>query len=318
MTPSMAAAPPVQLSERVFLLPGGVNVVLVVEGRRALVIDSGQGKEGARRVRRALEALDVAPCAILTSHAHADHFGGHARLLRRWRVPVHAPPIEAELMRAPFLEPVYLAHGAAPAPELLGPWFMAEPSPVDALLAPGHAHIEGFDLHVHDVSGHAHRQFAFEVDDVLVAADAVFGPAVLERYPLPFGQDAARQVAAAAWVGERRVRLVVPGHGEPDAPAVLGQATVAALERVRRAVTEAVDQGSVEAPGAIGAPGTDAEWVESHEILARVAAALDVPEVDLARWHLDHTTVQAHLQALRQDGRLRPRVRGHRLAWGPA
>jgi hypothetical protein len=42
------------------------------------------------------------------------------------------------------------------------------------------------------------------------------------------------------------------------------------------------------------------------------------PDVDLPRWHLDHTTVQAHLQALRQAGVLRPRLVGHRLLWGPA
>jgi glyoxylase-like metal-dependent hydrolase (beta-lactamase superfamily II) len=298
----MATAPPVQLSERVHLLPGTVNVVLVVEGGRALVIDSGQGEGGGKRVRRALDDLGVVPCAILTSHAHADHFGGHATLLRRWRVPVHAPPIEAELMRAPVLEPIYLAHGASPPPEMRGPWLMAEPSPVDALLVPGPARIEGFDLQVHDVSGHAHRQLAFEVDDVLIAADAVFGPAVLDRYPLPFGHDAAAQLASAAWVGERRARVAVPGHGDPAAPAVLAQATVEALERVRRTVADAAGAGAAEAT----------------EILARVATALAIPDVDLARWHLNHTTVQAHLQALRAAGVLRPRIVDHRLLWGPA
>ena len=298
----MANAPPVQLSERVHLLPGPVNVVLVIDGGRALVIDSGQGKDGGKRVRRALDALGVAPCAILTSHAHADHFGGHATLLRRWRVPVHAPSIEAELMRAPVLQPIYLAHGASPPPEMRRPWLMAEPSPVDALLSPGPARIEGFGLAVHDVSGHAHRQLAFEVDDVLIVADAVFRPAVLDRYPLPFGHDAAAQLASAAWVGERRARVAVPGHGEPDAPAVLAQATVTALERVRRSVADAATAGAADAA----------------EILARVAATLAIPDVDLARWHLNHTTVQAHLQALRETGVLRPRIVDHRLLWGPA
>ncbi len=80
----MAIAPPVQLSERVHLLPGSVNVVLVVDGGRALVIDGGQGKDGGKRVRRALDTLGVAACAILTSHAHADHFGGHATRTGKW------------------------------------------------------------------------------------------------------------------------------------------------------------------------------------------------------------------------------------------
>jgi len=303
----MADPPPLRLSDRVHLLAGGVNVVLVVEGGQALAIDSGQGKEGARRVRRALDHLGVELRALLTTHAHADHFGGHAALLRQRRVPVFAPPLEAELMRAPRLEPIYLAHGAEPPPELLGPWLMAEPSPVDELLHPGPWAFEGFSLHLHDVSGHAHRQLAVEVDDVLVAADAVFGPDVLARYPIPFGQDAARQVDAAAWVGDHRARVAIPGHGPPAAPAALATATLDALGRVREAVYEAVALGP---EGAAASGGVDA-----LEVLARSASALGVADPDLARWHLNHTTVQAHLGALRAAGRAAPLLVGHRLLW---
>jgi glyoxylase-like metal-dependent hydrolase (beta-lactamase superfamily II) len=298
----MAIPAPVRLSERAYLLPGGVNIVLVVDGRGAVAIDSGQGSGGAKRVRRALEALGVELRALLTTHAHADHFGGHATLLRQRRVPVYAPALEAELMRAPRLEPIYLAHGADPPPELLVPWLMAEASPVDHLLLPGPLTVGGVDVVVHDVSGHAHGQVAIEVDDVLVAADAVFGPEVLARHPIPFGQDVARQVEAAAWVGAHGARLAVPGHGAPAPPAALADATTAALERVRRAVLAAV---TAAAPVPI----------DALEVLARAATTLGVADPDLARWHLQHTTVQAHLGALRAAGRLTPLLRGHRLLW---
>jgi glyoxylase-like metal-dependent hydrolase (beta-lactamase superfamily II) len=286
------------MSERVHLLPGGVNVVLVVEGGRAIAIDSGLGKDGGRRVRKAAAELGVELVALLTTHAHADHFGGHAYLLRQRRVPVLAPPIEAELMRAPALEPIYLFHGAAPPDELRGSWLEAEATPVDRVVGAGPLEVEGFALELHDVSGHAHRQLAVAVDDVLVAADAVFGPEVLAKYPLPFGQDARRQREAAVWVGDHPARLAVPGHGAPATPAALGQATVAALDRVREAVRAAAD------------------GVEAGEVLARVATALAIPEGDLARWHLNHTTLHAHLSALRSAGLLEARVTGHRLTWG--
>lgn len=288
----------VALSERVHLVPGGVNAVLVVDGTRALAIDSGQGKDGGRRVRRAAEALGVELVALLTTHAHADHFGGHAYLLRQRRVPVLAPPVEAELMRAPLLEPSYLFHGAAPLAELTGAWLQAEPSPVDRVVEAGPLEVEGFRVRLHDVSGHALRQLAVEVDDVLVAADAVFGAEVLAKHPIPFGQDAAGQRAAALRVGEHAARVAVPGHGAPAAPAALAGATVAALDRVRAAVLEAAD------------------GVDGATVLARVARALAVPDADLARWHLNHTTVHAHLGALHASGRLRARVDGHRLTWG--
>lgn len=295
----MADTAPVPLSERIVLVPGGVNSVLVIEGGRALAVDSGQGKDGGRRLRRAAEALGVEIVALLTTHAHADHFGGHAYLLRQRRVPVLAPPVEAALMRAPVLEPAYLFHGAAPLAELRTGWLEAEAVPVDREVVAGPLEVEGFEVRVHDVSGHALRQLAIEVDDVLVAADAVFGPEVLAKYPLPFGQDAAAQRVAAAWVGGHAARVAVPGHGAPAAPVDLAQATVTALDRVTTAVRDAAD------------------GVDGGEVLARVATTLDVGEMDLPRWHLNHTTVHAHLAALTRAGALAPRVAGGRLLWGP-
>jgi hypothetical protein len=43
-----------------------------------------------------------------------------------------------------------------------------------------------------------------------------------------------------------------------------------------------------------------------------------VPGVDLPRWHLHPTTVQARLQTLREVGVLPPRIVGRRLLWGEA
>ncbi len=295
MNPAPTSVP---VSDRVHVIPGAVNAVLVVDGGRALAIDSGQGKDGGRRVRKAAEALGVELVALLTTHAHADHFGGHAYLLRQRRVPVLAPPIEAELMRAPLLEPAYLFHGARPPIELTGTWLQAEACPVDRIVEAGPIDVEGFHVRLHDVSGHALRQLAVEVDDVLVAADAVFGASVLAKYPIPFGQDAAAQIAAAAWVGDHPARVAVPGHGDAAAPAELATATVAALDRVREAVLTAAD------------------GVDGGEVLARVGVTLGVAAPDLARWHLNHTTVHAHLGALRASGRLGVRLEGHRLLWG--
>lgn len=293
----MAIPDPVALSERAYLLPGSVNCLLIVQGDKALAVDTGLGKDGGRRVRRACEHLGAELVGIVTTHAHADHFGGHAYLLRQRRVPVWAPPLEAELIRAPRLEPVYLCHGAAPPPELMENWLMAEPSPVDHLAHPGSLEVDGIAVTLHDVGGHSLEQIAVEVDDVLFVADAVFGAVVLEKYALPFAQDAGRQLRSAAWVAGHGARLAVPGHGDPAAPAVLGEATLRSIERLRDTV--------------LG----HADGVEAATLLRRVCTALGVPPLDLPRWHLAHTTLQAHLWTFRAEGRLHVRIDDHRLLW---
>ncbi|MEJ2666819.1 MAG: MBL fold metallo-hydrolase [Deinococcales bacterium] len=299
----MARTEPVQLSERVYYLPGGVNCALVVgEGGRAVVVDSGQDKDYGRNLRRACEALGVVPGAIINTHAHADHFGGNAYLLRQFPdLEVLAPPFEASIIRAPYLEPVYLFHGARPIAELTSKWLQAEPSPVHTEIGAGSIERCGVRFEALDTSGHAHRQLALKVDDVLLAADAFFGDAVLERYALPFGQDIANQLAAFETVRASGVRVAVPGHGDPseDLERSVG-ANVSAVQAAADAVARACTGGG------------------SEDVLANACQALAVDITDLPRYHLNLCTVSAYLSYLRDQGRVRASLEAGRLRWHAA
>lgn len=61
----------------------GLNSLLVRDGERVILVDTGMGMfmpEGSARLRERLAAEDVAPedvTMVLTSHAHPDHIGGH-------------------------------------------------------------------------------------------------------------------------------------------------------------------------------------------------------------------------------------------------
>src|SRR5690242_6794898 len=57
------------------------------DDRHAVVVDPGD----ATPVIDYLNADGLALAAILNTHHHADHVGGHAALLRRWPVPVFGP-----------------------------------------------------------------------------------------------------------------------------------------------------------------------------------------------------------------------------------
>ena len=292
--------PPLQISERVFALTGPVNSAIVVgDGGRAILVDTGQDADHGRRIRRALEELELAPVAIINTHSHADHYGGNDYLTRQFPdARVYAPPFEAQVIRAPYLEPVYLFHGAKPPIEMTGKWLQAKPSPVHEEVEAGPMKIAGVDLELIDTSGHAHRMVSVKVDDVLLASDAVFGAATLERYPLPFGQDIGNQLTAHGAVARAGARVVLPGHGDPveNADEIVA-ANAAAIEKAIQAVRASCDDTTTE------------------EVLARVGETLELTMDDLPRYHLNLCTVAAYLTFLRESGAIGPHLGGGRLTW---
>mgnify|MGYP001248613564 CR=1 FL=1 len=296
----------VELAEGVHGLVAGVNcAVIEAPDKTAVLVDSGQDADHGKGVKRALAALGLTPTAIICTHSHADHFGGNAYLLRQFPdIEVFAPEVEADVIRAPELEPIALFHGAAPLPELRSSWLMAPASPVHREVEAGAYTVAGVPLELIDVRGHAHRQLAVKVGDVLLAADAVFGSETLTRYPLPFGQDVAGQLSAHDTVAAVDARVLLPGHG---APTVDVQGIV---EENRRAVTAAND-AVADAVSALRGGGTE-------DVLAACGGTLGLEMNDLARYHLNFCTVSAHLGYLRATGRIVAELSGGRLAWRSA
>ncbi|HZJ08409.1 MAG TPA: hypothetical protein VFD39_01815, partial [Trueperaceae bacterium] len=140
------------------------------------------------------------------------------------------------------------------------------------------------------------------VGDLLFAADAVFGVATLERYPLPFAQDVSAQlksfdVVAATSISDG-VKRLLPGHGElsDDIEGLVARNRAAVL-RAAEVVLAACDDVGLE------------------DVLARTAAELDQTINDLARYHLNLCTVAAYLAHLRCEDRVEPVLAGGRLTW---
>lgn len=293
-----------QLSERVHALLGGVNCAIVDLGNsQALLVDSGQDKDHGRKIRKALDQLGLKPSVILCTHSHADHYGGNAYLLRQFPgAQVWAPEIEADIIRSPILEPIYLFHGAKPLPELTSKWLQAEASPVHRVVSEGQEELNGVPLSLIDVRGHAHRQLAVLVDDVLLATDSLFGGATLEKYPFPFSQDVGGQLASidklVDLVGTGAVRVALPGHGEPTEQ-------VGELAELNRRALQ----------GAAAVILSHCEDVGTEEVLARATTEMGAIMTDLARYHLNFTTITAYLGWLRQEGRITGALEDGKLVW---
>ena len=288
-----------QLSEHVYYLPGGVNAAVVTSGAgEAVLVDTGGDKEYGRNLRKACEALNVTPVAILNTHSHADHYGGNDYLLRQFEMGVYAPAFEASILQSPYLEPVYLFSGAKPLPELMSKWLLAKPSRVDEVLVPGRLELHGISLDILNTPGHAHQHVSVLTDGVLIAADALFGTSILTKYPLTFGQDIGNQIKSAESLQEAKAQVVLPGHGDPTEDiTALVQANLEVLNRAAEQVAAVCDDATTE------------------EVLQRVCDGLNITLSDLPRFYLSRCVVSAYLSYLVDEGRVRVKLEDNRVAW---
>ena len=288
-----------QISERVYYLASAVNCVIVkTSDKNAVLIDTGQDKNYGRTIRKALDSLGLRAIAIINSHSHADHYGGNDYLLRQYEPEVYAPELEEAIIQNPFLEPVYLFNGAKPLDELLSKWLMAKPSRIDHVLQLGKLLIDDFEFEIIDTSGHAHKHYSVLVDGVFVAADAIFGFEVFDKYPMPFGQDIARQIESCQKILDYDCELVLPGHGSPgkDIKALVDK-NLQTFDKVALSVRDSCNGGS------------------TSDVLEHTCAKLSIQLTDIPRYYLNLCTIQAYLSYLRDLGQIEPSLTDNRLSW---
>ncbi len=298
-----------QLSEAVYYLPGGVNCLIVSNASKgskaseAVLVDTGQDKDSGRRIKKACAALNVVPRAIINTHAHADHYGGNAFLLNNFDdLTVYGSPFESAIMQEPFLEPMYLYSGAAPPKELMSKWLLANASRVDEQLVEGELTLFGISFKLLDTSGHAHRHFSVQIGNVLFASDALFGAAVLEKYPLAFGQNIAKQIQSAENLASSDAKLVLPGHGEVvEDIASLSAQNVACFNHAAEVIQTIVSEGS--------------NGLSTENVLKATADQLNITMQDLPRYYLNKCVVMAYLSYLKTLERIVPTVENNQLVW---
>jgi len=201
---------------------------------------------------------------------------------------VYAPTREAPFIEDPYLEPMYLSHGATPIAALKNRFVMATPAPVHQRIAPGTLEVSGVNVDIVAVPGHSLAQVAVVVDAVCFAADAFFGSDVLQKYGVPYAHDVTAQIASFAEVAQLPVHTWIPGHGGREHADSLGET----LARNRAAVAQSkqlVWQACADA-----AP--------LHTVVARVQAQLGRPSTALAQYAVFASGIMAYLQHLHDEG----------------
>ncbi|CAN5861440.1 MBL fold metallo-hydrolase [soil metagenome] len=291
----------IRLTERVHYLHGGVNSGLVETEKGLLVIDSGLDRSAANRIVRAAEELKRPLVAVLNTHAHADHYGGNAQLVRKLGIPVYAPAVEEAVIREPRYEPIYLFGGAAPIADLENRFLQAEPSPVDHVVAPGTViTIDGTELEVLDLSGHSIAQVGIRVAGVLFAADAFFGLEALKKHRIPYNVDAEKTRRSMERVGETQADWYVPGHGEAlqDPRATLTE-NIDVIDSTMRWLTTRLDE----------APAT------TDDLLVSMAEFFGLELGNPTSFVLYRTTLLGYLTSLHRAGGITARIADARWLW---
>ena len=294
----------VALGPRVAVIPGGVNVgVLRGEGGRVVLVDTGLNETSGKKVLRAVrEAGTGEVVAILTTHAHADHFGANATVAKRTGARVYAPAPDEAMLRYPLLQPMSLFGGADPLDTLRGGFLLADPGPVDEVVVPGPLVVERIDVEVVSLAGHSPGQVGYLVDGVFFCADVVLPAGVLEKYRIPYlfsVTDHLRALERAAGVA---CSVAVPGHGP-----VVG--SLAELVEANRRLVEAVVEKVVELA---------IEPVTAEVVLGGLLTQFGAVVTDAPSFYLLQPTVFAFLSHLHREGWVRHEVRDGRSLWSAA
>jgi glyoxylase-like metal-dependent hydrolase (beta-lactamase superfamily II) len=293
----------ISLGDRVWVIPGGVNIgVLVNDDGQIVLVDTGLNESSAKKALKIVrEELDGEVAAVLTTHAHADHFGGNATIVRRTGAVVHAPEFDEAFLRYPLLQPASLFGGADPLDSLRGNFLLADPSPVDVLVKPGAHQIAGIGVEVVPLYGHSPGQLGYLAGDVFFCADVVLPANVLDKYRIPYLFSLTEHLAALERARGTPHRVAVAGHGP-----ILEAGQLEAAVELNRALAERVAEAILDLT----------ETPRSAEtILEGILRRFDAPVADAPAFYLLQPTVFAFLSHLHRTGEIGHEIRDGRSLW---
>lgn len=288
------------IRERAFVAPGGVNIGVIKTGDgAAILIDTGLNDSAARKVLRHLGNEGVSVAAIITTHGHADHFGGNAFVVKRTGARVYAPSWDETILRYPLFQPLSLFAGADPPGSLRGGFMLADPSPVDVIYDAGPLEVEGIAIEVVSLAGHSGNQMGLLIDEVFYCADVVLPDRVIERYKMPYLFSVRDHLKSLDRAQQTPHQTAVPGHGP-----------------IVDHIGELVDQNrALVLDVAARVVHICAEPLMAEEILARLLKELGADPQDPAAYYLLHPTIFAFLTYLEERGDVEHEISEGRSLW---
>lgn len=291
------------LADRVWVVPGGVNIgVLATEAGQIVLVDTGLNDTAAKKALKAVrEELGGEVVAIVTTHGHADHFGGNATIVKRTGAEVHAPAFDEAVLKYPLLQPALLYGGADPIDTMRGRFMLADASPVDVIVQPGPHEVAGIAVEAVPLFGHSPGQLGYLVGDAFFCADVVLPASVLEKYRIPYLFSLTDHLQALDHAATIPHRVAVPGHG-----AILEEGALAALIGENRALADRVLDATLELTAT---PQT------ASTVLQGLLQRFGAPVADAPSFFLLQPTAFAFLSHLHRQGLVHHEVRDGASLW---
>jgi glyoxylase-like metal-dependent hydrolase (beta-lactamase superfamily II) len=293
----------IELSQRTAVIPGGVNVGVLRAPNGIVLVDTGLNETNAKKALKTVrEEVGGDVVAILTTHAHADHFGGNATVVRRAGARVFAPAIDEAILRYPLFQPTLLFGGADPLDSLRTNFLLADASPVDEIVRPGKLNVAGLEIEVISLAGHSPNQIGILVDGVFFCADVVLPESILAKYRIPYLFSLTDHFQALDCALTITFETAVAGHG----PILASRSDLSALVDANRALIGNVMARTI----AIAGEGRTAE-----EIMAALLREFDAPVADAPGFYLLQPTVFAFLAHLAREGLIEHQILDGRSLW---
>jgi len=290
----------VELTERVHYAPGGVNIgVIFADDDRSILVDTGLNDTAARKVLRYLGEIGRRVSDIITTHGHADHFGGNAFVVKRTGAQVHAPSWDETVLRYPLFQPLCLYAGADPLDSLRTGFLLADESPVDVIYDAGPMAVAGVEIEAVSLAGHSGNQMGVLVDGVFFCADVILPERVIERYRMPYLYSVRDHLPSLDRAEQVAHRVAVPGHGP-----VLDHVSVG-VESNRQLVLQVAEMVT----------GFCREPRSPEDVLALVLEQLGADPVDAPAYYLLHPTIFAYLSYLESVGAVEHLIERGRSLW---
>lgn len=291
----------IQVTPRVAVVPGGVNIgVLRTGDGQCVLVDTGVNDSNAKKTLKTIrEELGDEVVAILTTHGHADHFGGNATVVKRTGARVYAPAVDELFLRYPLMQPVCLFAGADPPASLRGNFLLAKSGPVDEVIEPGELSIAGIDMTIISLAGHSPNQVGVLIDGVFFCADVVLPESILRKYSIPYLFSVTDHLQSLNRARTVNATTYVAGHGP-----------------VLESLTDLIDSNQRLVEEVIGAVlDLTAEPVTADQVLTGLLRRFDANVSDASSYYLLHPTAFAFLSHLVGVGVLTNEVRNGQSLW---